>query len=124
MLLDNLPVYSLHRFKGDTAMDTLGWNVTDQTFHHIFTQESQLQCQQSPSLTQPQLSAPAEGFLHSKSSPGSCTNWVDEHVTSFWPSVLMMNILHALSQSTLFWYTLEHYPRPLRTCLRPCAPMV
>ncbi len=63
-----------------TAMNTLGWNVTDQTFHHIYIQESQLQYQQSPSLTQFQLSALAKAFLHSSPSPGSCTSWVDEHV--------------------------------------------
>ncbi|KAA6421509.1 MAG: hypothetical protein FRX49_08453 [Trebouxia sp. A1-2] len=63
-----------------TAINTLGWNVTDQTFHHIYTQGSQLQYQQSPSLTPSQLSAPAKGFLRSNPSPGSCTNWVDEHV--------------------------------------------
>ncbi len=63
-------------------MNTSGWSVTDQTFHHIYTQESKLQYQQSPSLTQSQLSALAKGFLHSNPSPGSCTSWVDEHVTA------------------------------------------
>ncbi len=43
-----------------TALNTLGWNVTDQTFHHIYTQESQLQYQQGTSLTQPQLCALAK----------------------------------------------------------------
>lgn len=65
-----------------TALNTLGWNVTDQTFHHIYTQESQLQYQQSPSLTQSELSALAKGFLQSNPSLGSCTHWVDEHVTA------------------------------------------
>ncbi|DBA82187.1 TPA: hypothetical protein ACH3X1_007171 [Trebouxia sp. C0004] len=63
-------------------MNTLGWNVTDQTFHHIYTQESQLKYQQSSSLPQSQLSALAKGFLHTNSSPGSCTSWEDEHVTA------------------------------------------
>ena len=98
-----------------TAMNTLGWKVTDQTFHHIYTQESQLQYQQSPSLTQCQLSALAKGFLHSNPSPGSCTNWVDEHVTA--------NLVSGIDPRNFYHFMFNIFQPIFDTVLRQQASM-
>ncbi len=80
-----LATYSLHRSKNGHSVNShehFGMECDRPDLpSHLHSRVTNATSAES-SLTQSQLSALANGFLHSNPSPGSCTNWVDEHVTA------------------------------------------